>query len=336
MTNLLDYSSRLMICLSGDLSIDKTDIHRLRHPAVGGVILFARNFADDSQLRQLTAAVRRAADKQIVIACDQEGGAVQRFRGNGFSVLPAMKDIGDSPSATELATATGIVLAAELRAAGVDLSFAPVLDVAHGRSAIIGKRSFSSCPLTVSCLALAVTAGMKRAGMNACGKHFPGHGYAKADSHTALPVDERTLEEMSDKDLIPFARWAAAGGTALMSAHIVYPTVDKQAVTFSEIWLKKVLRKQLRYRGLIISDDLSMAGANIGTVAKRLQAALAAGCDLCLVCQNNDVDDALVAKITTKTTVKNIWNKLKLVPDNCVSIGDEEYNLALLRMAEAV
>ena len=145
MTNVIDYSSRLMICLSGDLALAQADVYRLRHPAVGGVILFARNFSDSAQLRQLSAAIRRTADRSLLIACDQEGGLVQRFCGNGFSALPAMGDIADSSAAEALALAAGLVMAAELRAAGVDLSFAPVLDLAHGRSQVIGRRSLGAC-----------------------------------------------------------------------------------------------------------------------------------------------------------------------------------------------
>ncbi|WOV92146.1 MAG: beta-N-acetylhexosaminidase [Candidatus Zeuxoniibacter abyssi] len=299
----------------------------MRHPAVGGVILFARNFSDSAQLRQLSAAIRRTADRSLLIACDQEGGLVQRFCGNGFSALPAMGDIANSSAAEALALAAGLVMAAELRAAGVDLSFAPVLDLAHGRSQVIGRRSLGACPLTAARLALAVAVGMKRAGMKSCGKHFPGHGYARANSHTDLPMDGRSFEVIAKKDLTPFSDWVKSDGAALMTAHIIYPKADKQAADFPPFWLKKILRRQLRYKGLIISDDLSMAGANIGAIGKRIKAAMRAGCDLCLVCQNEHVDDALAAA-KSKKTVKNIWRNLAPATDNCVSVGDEEYGRA--------
>ena len=238
-----------------------------------------------------------------------------------------MGDIADSSAAEALALAAGLVMAAELRAAGVDLSFAPVLDLAHGRSQVIGRRSLGACPLTAARLALAVAVGMKRAGMKSCGKHFPGHGYARADSHTDLPMDGRSFEVIAKKDLTPFSDWVKSDGAALMTAHIIYPKADKQAATFSSFWLKKILRRQLRYKGLIISDDLSMAGANIGAIGKRIKAAMRAGCDLCLVCQNEHVDDALAAA-KSKKTVKNIWRNLAPATDNCVSVGDEEYGRA--------
>lgn len=322
--------ARLMIALHGDLSLAAEDLQNLKHPAVGGVILFSRNFADGAQLRQLTAAVRRAAARPLLIAADQEGGRVQRFCGGEFCRLPPMAELAaaNSPS---LLGAAGLVMAAELLAAGVDLSFAPVLDLAHGRSQIIGDRAFAATGEAAAEAALAFAKGMQAAGMAACGKHFPGHGYAPADSHEALPIDERTFADIAATDLIPFRYWAQQKMPALMTAHIVYEQCDALAATFSAYWLQTVLREKLHYKGMIISDDLTMAGADIGGMKMRLQAAVEAGCDGLLVCQPAAVAEAL-AVVAAAANANNPWLALSPQADRRIGVGDGEYARAKARL----
>ncbi len=320
-----------MIALSGDLAPDAEDRRNLAHPAVGGVILFARNFLDAAQLRQLTAEIRRIAGRFLLIAADQEGGRVQRFRGGGFSRLPAAAELRDSGAARD----AGIVMAAELRAAGVDLSFAPVLDLARGRSRIIGDRAFAADGENAAAAALAFAAGMRAAGMKCCGKHFPGHGYARADSHKTLPTDAREFAEIAAADLIPFARWAAQ--PALMTAHIVFPKCDSAAATFSPFWLKKILRGQLKFGGMIIGDDLTMDGADIGGVPERMRAATAAGCEGLLICKPEAVREALAAcdenAAKGKThSAENPWRVLAAQTDGRICIGDSAYSEARVRL----
>ncbi len=289
-------SARLMIAIEGNTSLCLIDIKRLQNPIIGGVILFARNFSDGQQLRQLTSSIRRHANRPILIAVDQEGGRVQRFCDNGFTALPAMQDIADYPQATKVAEATGIVLAAELLSHGIDFSFTPVLDINYGHSTIIGTRSFSSDPHTVAKIALCLMQGLKQAGMAACGKHFPGHGYVTADSHLELPIDTRDASIIWQNDLIPFQAFIEAKGDLLMTAHIVYQAVDEQAATFSSVWLKTVLRQELGYTGQIVCDDLSMEGAkSIGDCDQRIKKASMAGCDLFLACQPPDIADTIQA-----------------------------------------
>ena len=307
--------ARLMIALCGDLSLTAEDEKHLKHPAVGGVILFSRNFASGEQLRQLTAAVRRAAGRPLLIATDQEGGRVQRFCGGEFFRLPPMAELA-AVGSLPLLRAAGTVMAAELLAVGVDLSFAPVLDLAHGRSQIIGSRAFGAVGEAAAEAALAFAGGMRAAGMAACGKHFPGHGYALADSHQALPTDARKFADIAAADLIPFARWAQNDMPALMTAHIVYEQCDPAAATFSSYWLRTVLRKKLCYRGMIVSDDLTMVGADIGDMQTRMQAATDAGCDGLLVCQPAAVTAALA---TATGGTDNPWLALSAQADRqCV------------------
>ena len=335
MTNTLPMARRLMIALSGDLTLSAADRQWLQHPAVGGVILFARNFADAEQLRRLTADIRRTAQWRLLIAADQEGGRVCRFRGDGFSPLPPMLELAalTHDDEAKIYHAAGLVLAAELLAAGIDLSFAPVLDLASGRSQVIGDRAFGATADLVVARALSFVAGMKAAGMASCGKHFPGHGYAAADSHTDFAVDTRTEKELA-ADLSVFARTAATI-PALMTAHVAYPECDTAAATFSSYWLKKVLRERLHFDGLIISDDLTMAGANIGAMPTRMQAAMAAGCDVLLVCQPAAVAEALAALSLTDAAADNPWLSLSPTPDGRVCIGDKEYRQARETLALA-
>jgi beta-N-acetylhexosaminidase len=278
------------------------DRRRLAHPLVGGVILFSRNYASPEQLAELTREIHAVRQPPLLIAVDHEGGRVQRFR-EGFTVLPAMRELGavwdgDTKRARKLAEAVGYVLAAELRARGVDLSFTPVLDVDHGNSSVIGDRAFHSDPAAIGELARGLMRGLRHGGMSAVGKHFPGHGHVKADSHHEMPVDERPLDELEASDLKPFRRLIENGLGGIMPAHVVYPAVDDKPAGFSAIWLKEILRRQLGFNGMIFSDDLSMEGASTaGDVAERAHAAIRAGCDMVLVCNNPQSADQLLAKL---------------------------------------
>ncbi|KRT56185.1 Periplasmic beta-glucosidase or glycosidase-like protein [endosymbiont of Ridgeia piscesae] len=267
------------------------DRELLNHPACGGVILFSRNFQNPEQVRQLTAEIHALREPHLLIAVDHEGGRVQRFR-EGFSSLPAAAWYGEnyrekSQLGLSLAEQGGWLMAAELRSVGVDFSFAPVLDLDMGVSEVIGDRAFSSSPEVVADLARAWMRGVHRAGMAAVGKHFPGHGAVRADSHHALPVDQRRLEDIEIDDLRPFERMIHAGLEAIMPAHVVYPKVDRNLAGFSPFWLQQILRKRLGFQGVIFSDDLSMAAAEeAGSFGERALAARAAGCDMVLVCNN--------------------------------------------------
>ena len=278
-------------------TLDKHDRRRLKHPLTGGVVLFARHFESRLQLTELTAAIKTQRP-DVLVCVDHEGGRVQRFRTDGFTHLPAMRSLGelwmkDAMAATDAASAAGHVLAAELRACGVDLSFAPVLDLDHGASSVIGDRAFHRDARVATLLAKSVAHGMLRAGMAHCGKHFPGHGFVKADSHVAVPVDRRSLKAILADDAAPYA-WLSATLTAVMPAHVVYPKVDARPAGFSPRWLQDVLRGQMGFTGAIFSDDLSMEGARHldgGSLsyAEAAAEALNAGCDLVLLC-NQSID----------------------------------------------
>ncbi len=271
------------------------DRQLLRQPQVGGLILFARNIEHPRQVRELCAAVR-ALRPDLLLAVDQEGGRVQRLR-QGFVRLPPMRALADNANAEQLAQLCGWLMATEVLAAGLDLSFAPVLDLDHQRSAVVGSRAFESDALVATRLAGAFIDGMHAAGMAATGKHFPGHGWAEADSHVAIPVDERSLDEIRASDLQPFAR---LGGQldAVMPAHVIYPQVDEQPAGFSRRWLQEILRGELQFSGVIFSDDLSMAGAHVaGDAAGRIEAALDAGCDMGLVCNDRGAAELALAAL---------------------------------------
>ena len=282
-------------------ALTEDDRKRLAHPLVGGVILFARNYESPAQLIELTRDIHAVRQPPLLIAVDHEGGRVQRFR-DGFTVLPAMRELGvawdvDAKRARMLAEAVGYVLAAELRAHGVDLSFTPVLDVDHGNSSIIGDRAFHSDPQAIGDLAAGLMRGLRHGGMSAVGKHFPGHGHVTADSHHEMPVDERPLEALEASDLKPFRRLIENGLGGIMPAHVIYPAVDQHPAGFSAIWLKKILRRQLGFNGMIFSDDLSMEGASTaGDVVERAHAATRAGCDMVLVCNDPKSADQLLGK----------------------------------------
>jgi beta-N-acetylhexosaminidase len=281
------------------LHLGEQDRQRLRHPLVGMVILFARNFALPEQLAELTAEIHALRDPPLLIAVDHEGGRVQRFR-SGFTLIPAMAELGrlwdaDVLGACRTAVATGYVLAAELRAHGVDFTFAPVLDLDWSRSSVIGDRSLHADPRVVAMLANHLCHGMLLAGMANCGKHFPGHGWPAADSHHAMPLDERAREEILAADAAPY-RWLGASLTSVMPAHVVYETVDRLPATFSRRWIEDTLRRDLGFSGVVFSDDLSMEGARVaGGLLESAQAAIDAGCDMILVCNNSAAADQVLA-----------------------------------------
>ena len=277
----------LMIDVAG-LELTDAERERLSQPLVGGVILFKHNYRDTQQLAALCAAIHGLRSPALPIAIDHEGGRVQRCR-EGFTHVPPMRRLGElwdtDPAAARRAAADlGYLLAAELRACGVDYSFTPVLDLDWGPSGVIGDRAFHKNPQAVAELAGELIAGLRAAGMGCCGKHFPGHGWVAADSHLAIPVDERSLAEM-EPDLTPYRRLKLDG---VMPAHVIYPKVDPRPAGFSPVWLEK-LRKEFKFDGVIFSDDLSMEGAAFaGNMVQRAEAAWAAGCDMLLICNAPD------------------------------------------------
>ena len=271
------------------------DRRRLAHPLVGGLILFARNWQSRAQLSQLSADIKRLRP-DLLICVDHEGGRVQRFRTDGFTHLPPMRALGelwmqDAMRAQDAASACGYVLAAELRACGVDFSFTPVLDLDWGPSGVIGDRAFHADARVVTMLAKSLTHGLLRAGMAHCGKHFPGHGFTAADSHTDAPRDTRSLKAILQDDAAPYG-WLGSTLTAVMPAHVIYPKVDSRPAGFSARWLQAILRGRLGFDGAIVSDDLSMEGARridgrTLTPTEAVLAALDAGCDLALLCNQS-------------------------------------------------
>ncbi|OWT65759.1 beta-N-acetylhexosaminidase [Candidimonas nitroreducens] len=293
---------------------------RLRHPLVGGVILFARNFESRAQLQKLCGDIHALRDEPLLIAVDHEGGRVQRFRSDGFTPLPAMGRLGelwmrDALRALRLASETGYVLGAELRACGVDLSFTPVLDLDYGVSSVIGDRAFHSDARVVAVLARALVQGLALAGMAACGKHFPGHGAVQADSHHEIPVDSRGLEEILAEDAAPYDWLGDMVLPSVMPAHVIYPQVDPQPAGFSRYWIQSVLRERLAYDGVVFSDDLTMQGATVaGDILARAEAALGAGCDMVLVCNRPDLADELLQRLRIEPQAASIARLRRLMP----------------------
>ena len=320
----------LIIDIAGT-SLTDTDRRRLAHPLTGGVILFARNWQHRAQLLELTAAMK-AVRPDLLICVDHEGGRVQRFRSDGFTHLAPMRALGEmwrqdgkkakkgkkgqkaqsAPTrkvrlgegalrATNAATAAGYVLASELRACGVDFSFTPVLDLDWGGSGVIGDRAFDRDPRIATLLAKSLAQGLLQAGMANCGKHFPGHGYVKADSHTEVPIDKRSLKKILAADAAPY-QWLRSTITSVMPAHVIYPKVDTRPAGFSTRWLQDILRSQLGFDGAIFSDDLSMEGARridgqVVSYTEAAVAALQAGCDLVLLCNQSLGDGAAVDEL---------------------------------------
>lgn len=288
----------VMLDLKG-LELDAQEREMLCHPLAGGVILFARNFESAEQLRALNASIRALRDPELLIAVDHEGGRVQRFH-QGFTKIPPMAELGRSslPQAAKAARAIGTVIAHELLDHGLDFSFTPVLDIGFGRSSVIGDRAFSSDPEIIASLAGELMAGLHQGGMASVGKHFPGHGHVHADSHIALPIDDRSRAELDQCDLVPYKRLIPAGLKAIMPAHVIFSKVDRHPAGFSSVWLKDILRGLLRFDGMIFSDDLSMGGASTaGDVVARARAAFAAGCDMVLVCNSPSDAEVLLSRL---------------------------------------
>ncbi len=311
------------------------DVRRLQHPLIGGVILFARNFSSPDQLKKLTASIHALREPMLPIAVDHEGGRVQRFR-DGFTTIPPMRLLGthwdSSPQkATVLAGNVGYVIAAELIAHGVDFSFAPVLDVDWGESGVIGDRAFHKNPAVIAELGRALMAGMAKAGMGSVGKHYPGHGFVRADSHHEIPMDDRSFEEIDKADLFPFCALARQGMSAVMPAHVIYSKVDSKPAGFSSKWLKDILRGRLGFDGLIFSDDLSMEGASTaGNVTQRAHAALDAGCDMVLLCNDPMRTDELLQGLTRDgfTPGANLSRRLQCMHGNPAASNEAEYKAA--------
>ncbi len=281
----------VMIDVAGT-ALTAEDKELLQHPAVGGVILFARNYVNPEQLINLTSSIHNLRTKHpLTIAIDQEGGRVQRLQ-EGFTRLPPMRELGDlydqnAQDALQKAHHLGWTMGTEMRTVGIDISFAPVLDLDFGKSKVIGNRAFHREPQIVSHLASAFVAGMHEAGLIAVGKHFPGHGYVEPDSHVAIPVDQRSLEAIMQEDILPFRELIKEGIDGIMPAHIIYSAVDDKPAGFSSFWLIQILRQQLNFQGIVFSDDLTMEGASpMGSFSERANKAMDAGCDMVLVCNN--------------------------------------------------
>ncbi|MDX2163974.1 MAG: beta-N-acetylhexosaminidase [Gammaproteobacteria bacterium] len=280
----------LMIDIEGK-SLTEEDKQLLKNPKVGGIILFTRNYESPEQLIHLTNEIHDLRTPPLMIAVDHEGGRVQRFR-EGFTLLPPMRELGElydkNPTeALEKTENIGFTMGSELRAVGINCSFAPILDIDAGISQVIGNRSFHHDPDVIIKLAGALITGMKKAGLITVGKHFPGHGHVEADSHVAIPVDHRTYEEIQQKDILPFQSLIKMGLDGIMPAHVIYDQIDKNPAGFSALWLQDILRQQLGFKGIIFSDDLSMEGASpMGGMIQRVEKAKHAGCDMILICNN--------------------------------------------------
>jgi beta-N-acetylhexosaminidase len=328
------------------LSLTATDRRRLAHPLTGGLILFARNWKDRAQLAALCAEIK-SVRPELLICVDHEGGRVQRFRTDGFTHIPPMRALGEmwmrdgrgragsgALAATNAATAAGYVLGAELRACGVDFSFTPVLDLDWGESGVIGDRAFHADARVVAMLAKSLMHGLLRAGVGNCGKHFPGHGWVKADSHTEIPVDERALDAIVADDAAPYG-WLNTVLSSVMPAHVVYPKVDSRPAGFSQRWLGDILRGRLGFGGAVFSDDLSMAGARLidgreVSYAQAAVAALNAGCDMVLLCNQSMGESAEIDELLdglAEAQVKGRWHP---------SEASEQRRVALLPTAPAL
>lgn len=295
-----DIRGPLMIGVE-EFALTDADRARLTDPRIGGVVLFKRNFESSAQLRVLTASIR-SLRPALLVAVDHEGGRVQRFRTDEFSALPPARALGarwdsDPRAANDAAYRHGETIARELRAHGIDFSFTPVLDLDHETSAVIGDRAFHADPVVVADLAGALLRGLNAGGCAAVGKHFPGHGFAAADSHVETPVDARPLDVILRTDVVPYAALIQQGLEAVMPAHVVYPVVDMRAAGFSPVWIGEILRGRLGFDGLVISDDLDMAGAHsAGDIVVRATGALDAGCDAALVCNDFAAMDDLLTR----------------------------------------
>ena len=306
----------LLVDVAGT-ALTAEDRELLKHPLVGGVILFTRNYVDVQQLQALVREIHDLREPRLLVTVDHEGGRVQRFR-DGFTILPPARLFGrvydqDAKAATTLTELSAWLLAAELRACCVDLSFAPVVDLDYGASIIIGDRALHSDPAVVSELARSWALGMRRAGMGACAKHFPGHGYVQGDSHLMLPVDPRPLDAIRQKDMVPYERLFRLELPSVMMAHIVYEQVDALPASLSRHWIESELRKRLRFEGVVFCDDLSMRGAEkAGDYLDRAVAALAAGCDMLPVCNNRAGVEAIVQGLKREPDPVSGWRLTRL------------------------
>ena len=306
----------LMVDIAGS-GLSAEDRELLQHPLIGGVILFTRNYADPEQLAALVADVHALRTPPLLVAVDQEGGRVQRFR-DGFTLLPPAQFFGsvyerDPSSGRRLAESSAWLMAAELRAVGVDMCFAPVLDLDYGRSTVIGNRAFHRTSKAVSELGRSWLLGMRRAGMAATAKHFPGHGAASGDSHQVLPVDERALHEIRRHDLIPYGQLIRLELLSVMMAHVVYPAVDRLPASLSHRWIEAELRGQLAFKGAVFCDDLSMRAAEAaGGYLERARTALAAGCDMLPVCNNRAGVHAILSGLQAGASPMSQWRLARL------------------------
>jgi beta-N-acetylhexosaminidase len=322
----------LMVDVAGK-TLTPEDRELLRHPLVGSVILFTRNYEDPAQLAALVADIRGLRSPPLLVAVDHEGGRVQRFR-SGFSVLPPARRIGleyelDAKQGAELAHAMGWLMAAELRAVGIDFSFAPCVDLDYGVSEIIGDRAYHCDAEIVSRLSLAVMQGMRQAGMAATAKHFPGHGAVVADSHLALPVDRRELSDLT-ADLLPYRRLIPNDLAAVMMGHVLFPAVDSVPASFSRRWVGEVLRGELDFRGVVFADDLTMEGASaMGGVVARAEAALEAGCDVLPVCNRRasvvELIDGLKSRPGPASQLRILRMRGRDAPDREALLASPEY-----------
>jgi len=323
----------LMLDVQG-LTLHPEEFEILQNPMVGGVILFSRNYSSPSQLQELVNAISEC-NPQLLIAVDQEGGRVQRFR-EGFVELPPLHAIGkryfeDKPLALQLAREGGWLMASELLAVGIDFSFAPVMDLYDAGSKVIADRAFSDHPNAVAELASSYISGMHEAGMAATGKHFPGHGSIEADSHVELPVDHRSLQLLRDNDMVPFAL-CIDQLDAIMPAHVIYEDVAPECAGFSDFWLQDILRQELGFTGVIFSDDLTMAAAHsVGSVEIRAERALAAGCDMLLVCNDKVSAANVIQWLETENypqSGKLSTMKARKAVDRSVLIADQQWQAA--------
>lgn len=306
----------LMIDVEG-LTLQDEEIKRIMHPMVGGLILFTRNYKDTVQLKTLTDAIRKIRGHDFLIAVDHEGGRVQRFR-EGFTTIPAMRKLGevwdkDPKRANHLAFLIGQIIATELRVFDIDFSFTPVLDIDYNESTVIRDRAFHNDIEAIKALASSILEGLKEGGMRGVGKHFPGHGYIKADSHLSISEDERTFDEIASKDMSIFISLIKHGLNAVMPSHVLYSAADKHPAGFSSFWLKDQLREKFHFKGAIFSDDMSMKGAILGGQMKdRILKALEAGCDMVLLCNSPQLVDEVLLHLDWKMSSESISRLLSM------------------------
>lgn len=322
----------LMIDVEG-LALASEDIKRISHPMVGGVILFTRNYKDIDQLKGLTNAIRKIRGHDFLIAVDHEGGRVQRFR-EGFTAIPAMRKLGDvwdkdPKKANRLAFLIGQIIAIELRVFDIDFSFTPVLDIDYSESTVIRDRAFHGNIEAIKSLATNLLEGLKEGGMQGVGKHFPGHGYIKADSHLSISEDTREFDEIASKDMSIFTSLIKHGLNAVMPSHVLYSEVDKNPAGFSSFWLKDQLRKNFHFKGAIFSDDMSMKGAILGGEMKdRILKALEAGCDMVLLCNSPQLVDEVLLQLDWKMSPESLKRLLSMkgskVPDEAIQMTQEK------------